>query len=230
MHYLFLLFISFFSVVYTQEVQIAKYVNQGCLIPNKGQYPEHILYKGFLKKAEWYVISNEQKSFLCYRLFDMMSSSLNDSLEQTPSVYQDIYLELDNVNLSSSNVIEEYFTDHYYNFLKGNNPSKYVSKVHGVYQLTFERVYDQIDLRLILRGQRKYEYVVYPGGNIEDISITIRGAKNSYINSLGQLIIENQITDIIEEKPYVYQFIEGVKKEVPTSFILEGNVLKFNVS
>jgi gliding motility-associated-like protein len=74
----------------------------------------------------------------------------------------------------------------------------------------------------------KYDFIVSPGGNYKNIEIEYNGADDLYIEN-GVLYVKTTITDIIENKPFAYQIIDGEKVEVQCNFKLRKNILKFSL-
>src|SRR5690606_2797515 len=72
----------------------------------------------------------------------------------------------------------------------------------------------------------KYDLIVKPGVSTNIIKIEFEGVA-PYINETGDLVINTSVSNAIENKPYCYQIIDGVKYDVAANYKLLDNVLTF---
>ncbi|MEN8957964.1 MAG: PKD domain-containing protein, partial [Flavobacteriales bacterium] len=118
---------------------------------------------------------------------------------------------------------------HHENYFIGNDQSKWASGVKIYNEITYSSLYNGIDFKIYeSQGNMKYDFIVEPGGNHKDIKIEYKGADDLYIEN-GVLYVKTSLTDIVENKPYAYQIIEGKKVEVACNFKLRNNVLRFTL-
>lgn len=110
----------------------------------------------------------------------------------------------------------------------------YFSKDHRASQLKrfqevyYEGLYPNIDYRIYHYGDGlKYDWVVAPSGNPNKIRMQLDGVENVRLEH-GRLHIKTSVNEVIEERPYAYQIIEGVKTEVPCSFVWKKNTISFD--
>ncbi len=114
-----------------------------------------------------------------------------------------------------------------YNFFLGSNADKWATDVKSYTKLTYQNLYQGIDLRFYSHQEAlKYEFVVAPKANPAHIRLQYEGANSVQIEN-GNLKISTSVADLIEEHPYCYQEINGNKVEVPANFVLEGNILTY---
>ncbi len=112
--------------------------------------------------------------------------------------------------------------ENYYRAEKG------VMRVHYFQKVTYKEVYPGIDWVLFLEDkQLKYEFVVHPGGRVEDIKLQYRGTKDLQLLD-GNLVAATPMGRVVEQRPYTYQ-AEG-REEIASSYVLTGNVLSFDVA
>jgi hypothetical protein len=117
------------------------------------------------------------------------------------------------------------------NYFRGKDPSKYITDISNYSEIRYEDLYDQIDLKYYLTDrQLRYDYIIKPGGDINDIQLSYVGAKHLAINAEGALEIETD-WGILKDKPlYSYQLINGQKKEVKVSYVIHDEFkLRFSV-
>src|SRR5690606_9615795 len=86
----------------------------------------------------------------------------------------------------------------YHNYFLGNDPSKWKSRV-GLYDyVTHSNLYNDIDLVVYSNGaSMKYDLVLHPGGNINDISIFYDGV-DMQLDNQGRLKITTAVNEYYE--------------------------------
>jgi len=137
------------------------------------------------------------------------------------------------INFLGAHPDPEMITDHAaagsYNYLIGNDKSKWGKNVRAYGGVTYKSVYDDIDARIYSNAsQLKYDFIVYPGGDPGQIRLQYKGVDKLEIKK-GQLYIQTSIGEVIEVAPYAYQIIDNEKKEVSCTYKLKGDVLTFKV-
>jgi hypothetical protein len=117
------------------------------------------------------------------------------------------------------------------NFFFGSDPEKWVTGARTYHKICYEEIYPHIDLVVEgSKGSIKQSYIISPGGDTEDIIWTYEGAKELKINEEGQLEITAENETLIEDVPLSYQYIDGVKVEVKTEYIVDNDkTVKFKV-
>jgi len=114
------------------------------------------------------------------------------------------------------------------NYLRGNDPSKWVSGVKSYYHLSYTNLYDNIDAEVYPNHDNlKYDFIVKVGGNPKDIVINYEGASKLNLNN-GSLEVLLPNTSVKELNPFAYQTINGVKTQVKCEFVISGNNVTFN--
>jgi hypothetical protein len=117
---------------------------------------------------------------------------------------------------------------HYYNYFLGNDPSRWASNVSAYDGFIRESFYPGIDLKVYSSDKNlKYDFLVSPGADPTTIVWQYDGGDHMTLDN-GNLIVSTSLGQLIEKRPIAYQIIDGVKKEVPTEFVLAGNRLSFH--
>lgn len=118
----------------------------------------------------------------------------------------------------------------YHNYLLGNDPNYWKSKVPLYGKVSYYEVYPNIDAHYYFtqEGNLKYDFVLNPGADEDDISILYQGADSVYL-AYGNVIVENSIETVLESAPYAYQIKEGIKKEVKCSYKLKGKRISYDI-
>ncbi len=117
----------------------------------------------------------------------------------------------------------------YENYFYGNDPSRWVSKA-GVFQsVVYHDLYNGIDMKVYAASNAmKYDFIVNPGANVADITIGYEGVDGIKLRD-GNIVVSTSVLDIVELRPYAYQFVNGEQKEVACSYRLKGNQITFNI-
>ena len=120
------------------------------------------------------------------------------------------------------------FSD-YANYYLGNDSHHWASNAKIFSQVNYAEVYTGIDLRVYTKQSRqlKYDWVVKPNADVSKIKIRYTGVDKLQIANY-ELRITTSVGDLVEEKPFAYQEINGFKKEVKCNFILNSNELSFD--
>jgi gliding motility-associated-like protein len=119
----------------------------------------------------------------------------------------------------------------YNNYFIGNDPSKWASNVNMYQAITIKNVYPNIDVRYYAENDfLKYDFIVHPGGDVNNILMKYEGADKLSIRK-NQLIIKTSVGENKELYPYTYEFNNTTgKKEVSCSFELaDKNTVRFKV-
>jgi hypothetical protein len=107
------------------------------------------------------------------------------------------------------------------NFFYGNNPNKWCNDVPNYAEVYYENLYEGIDLRYYSSEKGlKYDFIVHPGAEINQIRIRYHGANQLVIDESGNLIIRTQIEDIIDDSLFIYQDYLGSKRQINGRFII----------
>ncbi len=116
----------------------------------------------------------------------------------------------------------------YYNYFLGANPDMWASNVHAYGEVTYEGIYEGIDLKLYIAGNNiKYDLIVAPGIDPDQIQIQYDGAMSMMVHD-GDLIVDAKLTEVVEKKPIAFQWIGGKKVFVAAAYHLAGNRVSFS--
>ena len=118
------------------------------------------------------------------------------------------------------------------NYLLGNDPAKWVTKVPTYSRVKLAGVYQGIDLVTYGAGKSsalQYDFVVKPGADPSRIRMIVSGAR-SLRTAAGKLIAATACGDVVMNRPYAYQTVNGRRKQVACSFRLERKTVAFQVA
>ena len=119
------------------------------------------------------------------------------------------------------------------NYLLGNNRESWRSNIATYAKVRYKDLYQGIDL-VYYGNQRnlEYDFHVAPGANPEKIRLGIEGVKRTEIDPVtGDLIMRLSSGEVIkQQKPVLYQEIDGVRRAVAGRFVFRGrNQIGFEV-
>lgn len=117
----------------------------------------------------------------------------------------------------------------YHNYFIGNDPSKWASKVSLYEFVGHESLYENIDLVLYSKNHSlRYDLIVYPGGNVNDILVSYNGVDITLEES-GKLKVTTAVNEYYEDKPYTYQIINGEEIGVSSQYVVRNGKIGFEI-
>ncbi|WP_026462490.1 T9SS C-terminal target domain-containing protein [Adhaeribacter aquaticus] len=114
------------------------------------------------------------------------------------------------------------------NYFIGNDPARWASNVRSYEEVNYEALYPGISMHLYEnKAHLKYEFLVQPQVSPAVIQMQYKGAKALSLEN-QDLHIKTSVNEVIEKKPYAYQYVNGKEVEVPCYFKLEKNIVSFS--
>ena len=226
-------------------------------IENKGQWDQQIRYKGemstgsFLLQSTGYrvvlynkddltrmreaVHPNHNNNELLQKSENAKSKSskldpAGDAGAEADGLRGHIY-EMRFLNANTNpKIIPDKPLETYSNYFIGNDSTKWASNCKTYYGITYKNVYPGIDVRYYTsNGILKYDFIVNPGGNVDNIAMYFDGAESLKIKE-GALHIKTSVDEVTEMAPYTYQLINNSRTEIPCSFDVKGNIVRFRLA
>jgi uncharacterized repeat protein (TIGR01451 family) len=117
------------------------------------------------------------------------------------------------------------------NYFTGNDPSLWRTGVSTFRKVRYREVYKNIDL-VYYGNQRRLEYdlIVAPGGDPGRIKLSFKGAQHSFLDENGDLVLRGRAGDVRQQKPLIYQEIDGAKQAVAGRYkLLKGGLVGFEI-
>ena len=113
------------------------------------------------------------------------------------------------------------------NYFLGNDRSRWASDVKAYRLVRYDEIYDHTDMEIYASFQNlKYDFIVHPGGNPNDIKIDYRGAEGLTLED-GALIVQLSNGRVKELKPVSFQTINGNRVSVETKYQVVDNQVQF---
>jgi hypothetical protein len=109
------------------------------------------------------------------------------------------------------------------NYFLGADPKQWRTNVANYAKVKYAEVYPGIDMVYYGAGrQLEYDFIVAAGADPGQIKLSIEGAQRLRIEEKGELALSVGRSEIRQRKPFVYQEVSGVKKEVAARYALVG--------
>jgi hypothetical protein len=109
------------------------------------------------------------------------------------------------------------------NYFIGNDPGKWRTNVPTFAKVHYENLYPGIDLVYYgNQGQLEYDLVVRPGADPKEITLGFQGADKLELDNRGDLLLHTATGTIRQRKPFIYQEIEGARREIAGGYLLKG--------
>jgi uncharacterized repeat protein (TIGR01451 family) len=106
------------------------------------------------------------------------------------------------------------------NYLVGADPRAWHIGVANYGKVRYEGVYKGIDLVYYGKeGLLEYDFVVSSWADPARIGLTFEGARASRVDEDGDLVLSAGDGDVRLRKPFAYQEVGGLRKEVPVSYV-----------
>lgn len=112
---------------------------------------------------------------------------------------------------------------YYNNYFIGNDPAKWSSNVQLFEEVFYTGLYSGVNLTAYSVNNRfKYDFVVAPNADPSQIKMRFDGTGGISIQN-SRLLIHLTTGDMVEEVPYTYQEINGVKYPVACEYFIEAD-------
>lgn len=120
------------------------------------------------------------------------------------------------------------------NYFVGDDPDSWHTGVSSYGQVVYQSLWPGINLAFRgENGQLKYDFILKPGSNINNIQLTYEGDRGLSLDKAGNLLVKIPIGELVDKKPVSYQFIGKKRHLVETAFVLRQvggkNVFGFKV-
>lgn len=107
------------------------------------------------------------------------------------------------------------------NYFVGNDPSKWRKDVPTYAKVQYDDVYPGIDLIYYGNQQQlEYDFIVAPGADPKAIRLDFAGADKVEVDTQGDLVLHTIVGQIRQQKPFVYQEVNGVKQPVVGRYVV----------
>lgn len=206
-------------------------------VENKGQWNEKVKFKGDVSSGAFF-LEKQGFTFLLHNPSDLQKianrvhgrpdsiNSLNNNIILHSFSYKVFFL---GCNLSSTIVTEKPLNS-YNNYFIGNDPARWAGGCKLFQAITYKNIYPNIDVRYYAEGdQLKYDFIVYPGGDPNQIVMKYEGPEKISVNN-KELIIETSVGQVKESEPYTYQNNEmGKREKIFAKYVVRDQLVSFKI-
>jgi gliding motility-associated-like protein len=117
----------------------------------------------------------------------------------------------------------------YNNYFIGNDKSKWQGGCKIYLGVTYINMYPNIDVRYYTdAGTLKYDLIVHPGGNVNDIALKYDGIDKLEVKN-KELVIGTSVGEVKELYPYSYQVDTAGRTNVDCKYVVKDNVVRFKI-
>jgi gliding motility-associated-like protein len=206
-------------------------------VQNKGQWHPNVQYRGDFKTGSFF-LENKGFTVLLHDAKDMKELServhghgdAKRASHSGESVLHSFSYKVKFLGAASkgTNLPEKPFSAHN-NYYIGNDPSKWAGDCKLYQAITYKNIYPNIDVRYYSEsGKLKYDFIVYPGGNVSAIAMQYDGLLDVSVKN-KELIIKTSVGEVKELYPYSYQAGLKDRVDVLTKYVVKNNVVTFEV-
>jgi len=208
---------------------------------NLGQWGEKTLFRAEASGATFYFCKDEV-AYLFVRDTDELLEDdhfpgqdmpgLDDRFSRPRYKKESLLIKAQFVGTNPhAEVIGEDRLSHNCNYFYGNDPDKWCTDVPNYSTIIYKDIYSGIDLKYYGNGKSmKYDFIVHPGADLSQITIRYTDVEDISISHNGDLQMATRFGLVYENKPYVYQNVNGRVSEVKASYYLkEPGVFGFRV-
>jgi hypothetical protein len=117
----------------------------------------------------------------------------------------------------------------YNNYFLGNDPTKWKGDCKIYQAITYANMYPNIDVRYYTdAGTLKYDIIVRPGGNINDIALKYEGVDKLEVRN-KELVVGTSVGEVKELYPYSYQLSNGSRQTLDCKYEVNDNIVRFKL-
>ncbi len=123
---------------------------------------------------------------------------------------------------TDANFVPDDQLEHRTNYFRGNDPNGWQTEIPNYRQVTAENIYDGVDIawRGKPDGAMQYDLIVAPNADPSRIEWRIEGANSVSIDADGNLVIDTDAGQLIQQKPFTYQGDGDARTEIGSGFVI----------
>ncbi|MFN8359273.1 MAG: T9SS type A sorting domain-containing protein [Candidatus Kapaibacterium sp.] len=191
-------------------------------VQNKGQWPRDVK---FLARAggmnAWVTSSGIRYDF--YAMEKNTDHLIPSSITTAQPMVRSHVVDMELVGSTTPTDAPTMLQNAYHNYYVGADPSKWATNVPLYGELLRQNVYPGIDLRLYFDGGfLRYDFNVGVSAHPENIVLRFTGAESTSINAQGEVVLQTSVGEVVQQKLYAYQEVNGVKRQIECSFVETG--------
>ncbi|MEN9858679.1 MAG: hypothetical protein RIT50_801 [Bacteroidota bacterium] len=201
---------------------------------NKGQWNQAVRYRGEVSNGVFF-IQDRGHTLVQHSPSDMVrlqeaKHRTNDTFLIRSHAWEVRFLTKEGVDKKiPSNIVPEKKVPTYNNYFFGIDSSRWASAC-SIYQvITVKDVYPNIDVRYYTdQGTLKYDFLVKPGGRVEDILLQYAGVNGLSVKN-KELLVNTSLGTFRESAPYTYQPTTQGRAVVSCRYSLKDQLVRFEI-
>ena len=223
--------VGFITLILSVATGYAQTHSDVSFIPNEGQWDDFVTYRADLGGGVFWMEDDGWTAWLAGEGYDELwdHRNLREDGEGTPEALIShawkVKFERASLDAVKSGSME---LGHKVNYYLGNDPQKWATGLQPVKRVKYEGVWDRINLVMDgnARGTRqlKYDWIVKPGGDVDDIAVIHEGTELSLRPDGSLLHKMGETGDVIEGVPFAYQLIGSKLVVVECEYKLEYRI------
>jgi gliding motility-associated-like protein len=117
----------------------------------------------------------------------------------------------------------------YNNYFIGNDTTQWQSNCKIFQAVTYKNIYPNIDVHYYTNaGTLKYDIIVRPGGNVNDIVMKYDGADKMQVKN-KELVVTTSVGETKELYPYTYQLQGDERVPLDCKYDLKDSIVRFKI-
>jgi gliding motility-associated-like protein len=207
-------------------------VSAAGFIRNEGQWENNSRFLLNVRDAEIYLETHAFQYF--FESHDDVAAYFNHSNNPhlfNPGVIHQHAVRMEFQGASPHTaVIGNKLKPHHLNFITGNDPGYWKSNVRVFAEVLYTGLYPGVDAKVYQGNESglKYDFYIAAGADPGHIRMTYSGADRLFLKN-GNLHIKTSVNSWVETKPYAFQRINGVPRDVECEFVINGNTVTFRL-
>lgn len=116
------------------------------------------------------------------------------------------------------------------NYFVGDDPAQWHMHIPNYAKVKYAGVYPGIDL-VYYGNQRQleYDFVVAAGADPAAIALNFKGVDSVSANADGDLVLSTGGAPLVQQKPVIYQYVNGERHVLSGEYVVEGSRVRFKV-
>ncbi len=202
-------------------------------VENKGQWDKNVRFRGEVANGVFFI---QDRGYTVLQMDPLTTKKIQDSKHHVTDsfifkshAWRVEFIDKKGKVATNSQLVPEKPLSTYNNYFLGNDPDKWASECKIYQAVTLKNIYPNIDLRYYTdQGILKYDFLVQPGGSVNDILLRYDGVENLSTRK-GQLVYQTSIGVFNESIPYTYQPGETARQTVSCKYVVKDNLVQFEV-
>jgi len=229
---LIILFIQFQYEIYAQDYNLLKTYSEYKFIENQGQWPSEVKFFSKYNGLNLWITKNEiyfdylllkRNGSQDWNAFDKASEDHLATLNIKGHIVKMNFVPSENNILKkhsfSKSIKGKSKMNEYRNYFLGSNPTLWAVNVPVYREIQVEELYPGIGVRYYFdHGKFRYDLIIQPGADINDIKIKFEGASDITIKSESELCLKTSMGEILHQGLKAYQIIDDVITKVECNF------------